>query len=74
MSTDSGPSVAAGQHLFVFVRDQGTVAGGNTGRILVASDGTDVFVVSAIDGLVHGQGGWASVIETPEAFRKHFQG
>ncbi|TMD14314.1 MAG: hypothetical protein E6J00_05705 [Chloroflexi bacterium] len=29
---------------------------------------------SAIDGLVHGQGGWASVIETPEAFRKHFQG
>ena len=72
MAGESAPEVKVGQHIFVFVRDQGKIAGGNAPGILVASDHTDVFSVGA-DGLVHGQGGWARIAEPLDVFRKHFQ-
>jgi hypothetical protein len=64
--------VKEGDHLFVFVRNQGALGGGNTGQILVASDTSDVFAVG-MDGLVRGEGDRAGFVETLDAFVRHFQ-
>lgn len=70
-STEEGsPLVAPGEELYVFVRDQGSIAGGNTSAILVASSTYDVFEVR--NGIVHGEGDWARFSETRSAFERHF--
>jgi hypothetical protein len=65
------PSVAGGQDVFVFYRDQGTYLGGNAaGRIVVSSD-ADVLTVR--DGTVVGQGDWHSFREPLDRFLAHFE-
>jgi hypothetical protein len=68
---EGAPTVGAGDHLFVFVRNQGMIGGGNTSTRLVASNTADVFVVIA--GKVHGQGTWATLSEPIAAFKLHFR-
>jgi len=62
--------VAAGDDLFVYVRNQGVIGGGNTGTILVASQAYDVFTLR--NGVVYGKGEWASFAEPLATFEKHF--
>lgn len=66
---EGAPIVTPGAHLFVFVVDQGTVGGGNTGSTLIASHTADVLELK--DGSVRGQGSWASYSDTPDGFLGH---
>lgn len=67
---EDAPLVAAGEEVFIFVRDQGSYLGGNTAAVVVASDTADVMTVR--QGLVHGQGVDAAFVEPVAAFRQHF--
>lgn len=67
---NDAPTVTAGEELFVFVRNQEVIGGGNTSAVLVASSRMDVFVVR--NGVVYGQGEWAQLAEPIAIFEKHF--
>ncbi|GEM_PF-4027062 len=67
---EGAPTVAANEELFVFVRDQGAVAGGNTKTVLVVSSEGDVFQVRG--GIVHGQGALSAFSEPLAVFQQHF--
>jgi hypothetical protein len=62
--------VATGDELFVYVRDQGEVGGGNRGTILVASSRVDTLTLR--NGVVYGHGAWKSLAEPLATFEKHF--
>ncbi len=64
------PEVRPGAHVFVFLRDQGVVVGGNAATVLVASSTGDVLEVR--NGLVVGQGESANFREPIDQFRRHF--
>lgn len=68
--TENAPTVTPGMEIFVFVRDQGTVAGGNTSTVLVASSTADVLRV--VGDKVVGQGSFAAVAESLPQFLTHF--
>lgn len=65
------PRVTSGMDLFVFVRDQGTLAGGNTTQVLVASSPYDVLEVRG--GVVRGQKQWSRFAEPVQTFERHFR-
>jgi hypothetical protein len=69
---EGAPTVRSGEHVFVFVRDQGKIGGGNAKSVLVVSDSTDVLELR--DGSVIGQGVWSGYRESLAAFKKHFGG
>lgn len=69
-SSPGGPSVVSGEDVFVFVRDQGNLLGGNAASRIVASSSADVLTVR--NGVVHGQGAWLSYSEPVESFVRHF--
>lgn len=62
--------VKTGDELFVYVRDQGVIGGGNTGTVLVASQPYDILTLR--NGIVYGNGAWASYAEPLATFEKHF--
>lgn len=66
---DDAPSITPGE-AFVFVRDQGSIAGGNTATVIVAASTADVFEVSS--GAVLGQGYFSHFSEPVAAFIGHF--
>lgn len=70
-TVEGAPNISENEVLFVVVRDQGEVAGGNTPAILVVSDQTDVYQVAG--GVVSGQGVFASIREPVASFVKHWQ-
>ncbi len=67
---EGAPKVAALQDLFVFVRDQGEVAGGNNETTVVLSGVGGVFTV--VGDLVRGQGQLAGFSESVPMFEQHF--
>jgi hypothetical protein len=69
-TAEDSPQVAAGDDVFVFVRDQGSFYGGSTTTRLVASSSADVFTVRG--GLVYGQGAGAGSPEPVDTFLRHF--
>lgn len=70
MTVDGAPIVQSGEEVFVFVRNQGTIAGGSGPTTLVASDGTDVFQM--VSGRVKGQGRYKGLVESLSSFKRHF--
>lgn len=62
--------VTSGDELFVYVRDQGEVGGGNRGTILVATSPVDILTLR--NGVVYGRGAWKSLAEPLATFEKHF--
>jgi hypothetical protein len=62
--------VAAGDDVFVFVRDQGSQYGGNTTSRVLASTSADVFTVRA--GVVYGEDLGVTYSEPVDSFLRHF--
>jgi hypothetical protein len=60
------PQVSAGVEYFVWVRDQGVIAGGNTPSVIVASSPYDVHAIRG--GIVYGVG-YSQPLAT---FEQHF--
>lgn len=69
---EDAPVVTPNGDIFVVVRDQGVIVGGNTDRVLVASLQEDVFTVTGADDVV-GQGTFSGLVEPVRSFIAHFR-
>jgi len=69
-SVEDVPALHSGQILYVDMRDQGEVAGGNTPRVQVVSSAADAFEVRG--GIVVGHGAWEGFAEDEATFGRHF--
>jgi hypothetical protein len=69
-SSSRGPQIATGEDIVLFVRDQGTLYGGNTSTRIVLSSAYDVFIVR--NGIATGEADWSSYSEPITNFLHHF--
>lgn len=69
-AVEDAPVVYRGETLYVDVRDQGQIAGGNTPTIQVVSSTADAFEVRG--GIVVGHKAWEGFAEDEATFRRHF--
>ena len=65
------PVLAAGDDVYVDVRDQGRMLGGNTPTVLVATSAIDAY--TARDGVVYAHGSFAGFAEPVPQFEAHFR-
>lgn len=69
-SSSPGPNISTGDELVAFVRDQGTIYGGNSQDRLILSSPYDVFVIR--NGLARGQGEWTGYTEPVGSLMQRF--